>query len=229
MEPTITTTWNSPHPFPSTPGGGELHLWLIDLSQPEAVEQVAAMLAVDEQERSRRIRLPSEQRRFILARAAMRSILSSYLGIPAKEITFQYGEKGKPTIDFPRQPVEFNLSHAKDTALLAVSGSTVGIDLEPLAERKGLRRIAPRVFSAEIVEILQPLQGEAFTFAFFQHWTELEAKVKAAGEGIFSETGPLATIRHRHFQPTNGWLAAVAMEGEIPPHEKWSSFRFSFD
>ncbi len=65
--------------------------------------------------------------------------------------------------------------------------------------------------------------------AFFHCWTELEARVKALGEGVFSTSDQLASIRHINFQPAEGWVAAVAMEGGPPPVEQWSTFRFSFD
>ncbi|MES9857174.1 MAG: 4'-phosphopantetheinyl transferase superfamily protein [Sedimenticola sp.] len=229
MEPAITTTWNSPRNTPIAPQTGELHLWLIDLRLTDGVKLAERLLSSDEQQRSERMRLPTEQRRFILARGAMRSILSAYIGVPGNQIIFRYGDKGKPAIDHPQSPIKFNLSHSKDIALLAVAEKSVGIDLEPLSQRKGLRQIAFRVFSPEIVKKLQLLQDEAFTLAFFRHWTELEAKVKALGGGIFSETQQITRVRHRHFQPIDGWIAAVAMEGKPPPPEKWSTYRFSFN
>lgn len=230
MESPPLIYWHHPVAPPFPLQRDALHLWLIDLDQPEILRQAASRLSHDEQERAERIRSPQEQRRFILARSAMRSILAGYLDQPASEIPFRYGDKGKPAVALPGCQLEFNLSHAKAQALLAVTnGQPVGVDLEPLTARPGLRRIATRVFPANILDRLQPLVDEQYTDAFLKHWTALEARVKAGGEGVFSRSDKASDLIHRHFQPASGWIAAVAMAGGPPPPDRWSTYRFQFD
>ena len=155
----------------------------------------------------------------------MRRILASYLGIAPENIDFSYGERGKPNIAFPETDLRFNLTHSEDLALLAISrGCNVGIDVERVRERENMLGIAKRIFPAEIFNSLRVLPKEPRTEMFVQHWTSLEARAKALGQGVFSN--PAANIPFVNFQPTEGWMAAVAAESAVPPANSWRVFHF---
>ncbi len=69
--------------------------------------------------------------------------------------------------------------------MLAVSTEyPIGIDLEIVAMRKSLRRIARKMFDHEVVRQLESLDDEDFKQAFFVHWTpwRLVPRLKA---GVF--------------------------------------------
>lgn len=111
-----------------------------------------------------------------------------YLCIPESPTLIQisYGEKGKPRLKSAENNLQFNLSHAGELALLAVSTEyPIGIDLEFLGMRKNLRRIARKMFDHKAFRQLESLDDEALKQAFFLHWTALEASAKAEGRGIF--------------------------------------------
>jgi len=205
------------------PDAYELHLWLIDLDRtPSAFLPV---LSADELARGECFVSRNDGRRFMVARGATRKILGRYLNQEALRLEFAYGPLGKPAIRWPCCDLQFNLSHAGDRALLAVrSGLPVGVDLEPIRPRTNIRKIADRIFDWETAQGLNGIEGEELLRAFLYRWTELEARVKALGKGVFNtDTGALPCLG---FQPEEGWIGAVASTKALPPLDKWALFRF---
>jgi len=191
----------------------ELHVWKISLNPVLGPRPLtAALLSPDEIARAERIRRPDVRQRFIAARAGLRRVLAQYLGCHGNEIRLRYGEQGKPEIDDPQTRIHFNLSHAADLALLAVSTQgPVGIDLEPIAWRPHVHAIAARMFQPAVARRLRRLQGEMLILEFLRAWTALEARAKCLGQGLFRPP-PAADgqVRIEHFQPTAGFIAALA-------------------
>lgn len=191
---------------------GDIHIWRIDLAEHAA--DASQLLSADELERAQAIRSARERDRFIRARTAMRSILGDYLGISGSNLCFIQKEKGKPSLDYPGSYIEFNLSHCEDMALLAVTRHIpVGIDLEMIRARKSQLKIARRMFQEPIYKELQNMSPEQLATAFTRHWTELEARAKCEGNGIFSPVEGRSDITSSHFYPENGWVACVATKG----------------
>ncbi len=167
---------------------GEVHAWRVDLARPESesTEQIG-LLADDERERAGRLRFEQHRHRFILARAGLRRILGLYLQQPAASLRFLYGDHGKPRLDpeYTNANLEFNLSHAEDIALVAVTRQTaVGIDVEYVDRKVEIDGIARRFFAPEECAAIQALPGGQKRRAFFNCWTRKEAYLKARGDGI---------------------------------------------
>ncbi|MET0083613.1 MAG: 4'-phosphopantetheinyl transferase superfamily protein [Sedimenticola sp.] len=203
---------------------GDLHIWKLDLSISSA--KLRAHLSVDEQQRAAKMISPEERKHFIVSRGQMREILARYAGCSAVEIRFGYGEMGKPELVSSTSGIEFNLSHSGDLGLLAVTrGNPVGIDLEPVTARRNTRRIAERVFDQETLEQLRRLDEDEFVTAFCTRWTQLEAKVKALGQGVFKRTERAMGLEAHTFRPHETWIAAVAAEQPLPEMERWKLFR----
>ena len=143
-----------------------------------------AVLSRDERERAGRFRFGRHRDRFIVARSALRRILSVYgAGAPA-EIRLRYGPKGKPRLASDCG-IEFNVSHSEDLAVVAVAqGSEVGIDVERIRAMPSGRAIARRFFSATEAAMLERLPAAEFGEAFWRCWTRKEAYVKARGDGL---------------------------------------------
>ncbi len=211
----------------SPPAAKQLHLWRIDLTESD--EELETVLSEDEQARARRFHSTQDRTRFIKARGAMRLLLGCYLATAPEELVFVYGPRGKPFIASPASVLSFNLIHTGDMALLGVSReAAIGIDLEQVREKPNFHAIARRVFSTAIVQALSQLEGAALAEAFFKHWTEHEARMKAIGNGIFSQHNPSrdAELPALHFIPEEGYLAAVVMEGAPPSFEAWQTYLF---
>lgn len=220
--------WRIPATLPTPPAQGEIHLWKIDLLSPGL--DLSPLLSSDEQQRRAQLRRQDARICFGNARGALRHILSGYIHTPPERIAFSYGDKGKPYLQPPHSDIQFNLSHAGKLALLIIGNNLpVGVDLEPSGQRKNLRRIARKVFTPELYQQIEPLNEADFQQAFFQHWTALEARVKAVGAGVFSPTAAFNALPCISFEPQPGWCAAVAADGTLPPIGNWRALQFSPD
>jgi 4'-phosphopantetheinyl transferase len=179
--------------WPPAPDGlelrpGEAHIWAvsIDISAAEA-EALRPLLSDDEIQRADRFHFDRHRSRFIAARAGLRTVLARYLGAEPASLRFAYEHFGKPYLDRRdgRPPLEFNLSHSADLALIGVCLSKrIGIDIEHRVQERATLDIARNFFAAEEVAALEGLPPESQTAGFFACWTRKEAYIKARGEGI---------------------------------------------
>lgn len=220
--------WRIPAALPAPPAQGEIHLWKIDLLTPGL--DLSRLLSSDEQQRRAQLLRQDARICFGNARGALRQILSGYTHNPPEQITFAYGAKGKPHLRPSHHSIQFNLSHAGRLALLVIGRNLpVGVDLEPPGQRKNLRGIARKVFTPELYQQIASLDEVDFQHAFYQHWTALEARVKAVGAGVFSPTAACNALPCISFQPQPGWFAAVAADGALPSPRNWQTLQFSPD
>ncbi len=188
----------------------ELQVWHIDLDRTAG--DLTDGLSPDEVNRAQRFIQERDRNRFIRARGAMRTILGERLGVSAAELEFGLGEHGKPFIRRPESDIEFNLTHSRGMALLAVSATgPVGIDLECIRSRPSQLKIAQRLFPAGIYQRLSALPANQLAAAFTERWTEFEARAKLHGAGIFSAKVEQEGIRTTHFSPRQGWIACAAI------------------
>ncbi len=187
-----------------------MHIWHIDLDG--ALGDLVELLSDREIKRAEAKKQAFERNRFILAHGAMRSILGRYMGVSGGELTFSHGDKGKPSIRNPKSDIEFNLSHCDDMALLAVTYKIqVGIDLERIRTRPLQLKIAQRMFPDQIYKRLIQSPSDQFDVEFFRHWTELEARAKCVGHGIFSSSKVWDEITTKHISLHDRWMACVAV------------------
>lgn len=202
----------------------EVHIWRSTLDLPgEKVEILAQTLSANEHKRAQKFHFEQDRQRFIVARGLLRTILGSYLAVPAASLEFDYGQYGKPEIR--ETQIKFNLSHSKNLALYAItSDRNLGIDLEFIRPMKEAEQIAKRYFSPQENAIFQALSPNAKPVGFFHYWTRLEAYLKAVGDGLaagndnFDKT--VATKKSRakgwflhSFTPAANYIATVAVEG----------------
>lgn len=178
------TIWNSAQTGHSL-GDHMVEIWRADLEiDPRHLPALPAHLSAPEQERAARFHFERDRRRFLVAHAALRSILSRYLGCPPREISFQTNPHGKPALD-QAAGLHFNLAHSHQMALIAVTRlGEVGVDLEHVRPLDDLDALALRTFSAAEHRQLQTLTGAARQRAFFDCWARKEAYIKALGEGL---------------------------------------------
>lgn len=148
------------------------------------------ILSHEEQKRGDRFHFPIHRRRHLAAHTYVRQILARYLNLPAQEIEFSYNAHGKPEITH-HALLQFNLSHSKDLALLAVSmNHPVGIDLEFFSARP-YEGIGSHIFSLDENYALQHLSNPMKPLGFFHLWSQKEALIKACGLGLSYPTKQL--------------------------------------
>ncbi len=208
---------------------GSIHVWATRLDAgPDAVARAARTLSHDERERAARYRGDHLRRRFVLARAAVRTVLARYRGEDPAAITFELGSHGKPRVAGDAPP--FSVSHSGDVAVIAVSGvGPVGVDVEEIRLIPELESLAARTFAREEAAALGACDASERVQAFFRVWTAKEAYVKGIGvgltiplddESVDSERPAAVTVRDtarlpvawwtRHFEPFRGFVGAIA-------------------
>ena len=146
-----------------------------------------ALLSADERAVQARFRFAKDQRRYLVTRALVRTVLSRYAAVRPEDWVFSAGARGRPEIAAPgaAPALEFNISHSADLVLLGVtSGRTLGIDTESVTAREadidGLNRyFAPQ----ESAALLALAPGERRR-RFFELWTLKESYIKARGLGL---------------------------------------------
>lgn len=134
-------------------------------------------LCIERVEKIERCKQPDDKKRSLAAGLVLEYALRE-VGLTQKDCKLEYGKNGKPKIT-EEQEIHFNLSHAKDYAVVAFSKEEVGIDIEQI--RKGKEKIAERFFSTEEKELLHEKWSDS---TFTKIWTRKESFVKAYGTGL---------------------------------------------
>ena len=175
-----------------------VELWTIPLENPRN-GQLAGLLSEDETARAARFRSEKDRYRWTNARLALRSILAIYAGEPPESLRFFCNENGKPALA-STAGIEFNLSHAGEFALIAVSTSTpVGVDIERIRTNVDIAALLRRLGEADLPETIPEL---------YHRWTRREARSKAAGGQLF--VTPLSGIHAIDVPAPEGYAASVA-------------------
>lgn len=170
--------------FDSELNNSDAHVWVVPTrSSASLTERFYSLLSPEEIHRVRRFHNQQLKRTFILAHGALRILLGNYTNTDAREIQLTYGPQGKPRVD--AEPLDFNISHSGDIALLAFTrGCELGIDIEQVRPLPEMYDIARNFFTPEETEELLLLPIEQRQRAFYRCWTRKEACIKAHGGGL---------------------------------------------
>ena len=226
------------------PAVDEVHVWRTDLDAvtDEDVERLAATLAPDERARANSFIFAPDRRRFIVGRAALRSVLAGYLGVAPAAVALGRATQGRPTLLGEQAgALAFSVSRSAGVGLCAVTiGRDVGVDIERIMAGVAQDVVHDRVLSPAEVTALRALEAEARERAFFAVWTRKEAYAKARGLGLslpfeqFTVSTDLAvaalveavdddparwTLRDLEAGP--GYAAALAIEGSLGRLRAW--------
>lgn len=162
----------------------EVHIWRIFTDRPTELARLRQTLSADERAKADRFRFERDQRRCVLRRAALRKIMSDYLGTRPEQVELSYGRQGKPELagPFSSSGCQFNLSFSGELALCAVARWPLGIDLEQERLVENAALVAKHFFTAG--EIAVQSAAENPNQVFLRHWTRKEALIKATGSGL---------------------------------------------
>lgn len=217
----------------------EIHIWRADLDlAANQIKAFAQLLSLDERERADRFYFEHHQRRFVVARGMLRSLLGCYLDRDPCQIEFCYGSQGKPALALVDTPaMHFNVSHSEDLSLYAIAQQAVGIDVERVRSIDA-KSLAQRFFSPREYAWLTCQPIDQWQPAFLRLWTGKEAVLKATGEGLaalgeveisFVNDQPVLLtapcqpgdrwVLHQ-FVPASGYVATLAFGGchEVVKH-----------
>ena len=214
----------------------DVAVWRVDLDAFVASTPILwPTLSPAEHERAARFRSERDRGRFVVRRAALRSILGLLLRRPPADVTLAKAASGKPFVPGERA-VRFNVTDSASLALIAVAPEhDVGVDLERLDRSHGAEEVARHFFAAAEVAELERLPPAIRWRAFLHCWTRKEAYVKARGQGLslgldtfdvsLALGGPPEPVRTTAepdaderwsvygFTPAADYAAALAVEG----------------
>jgi len=224
---------------------GEVHIWCAPLPQDlTALKRLESFLAPNELIRADRLRDQRLRQRFVAGRGFLRETVAHYLEIEPNHIYLAANEHGKPYLpyipeSYSRLP-RFNLSHAGDLVLLAISGCCeLGVDLEAMHDALPFLDMTKLVFSTREQEQLANLPSHLQREAFYRCWTRKEAYLKGRGLGftkpansftvsllpddppeitqdLYDCADNCARWRLLDLSVPNGYCAALAIEGDAP-------------
>jgi 4'-phosphopantetheinyl transferase len=162
-----------------------------------------------------------------MGRARLRALLGALLGIAPERVPLRSSAFGKPEVS--SAGIHFNLSHARDVMLVAVSTDRpVGVDLEIPGPNEDPSPVVRAFFTARERDAWAALPPEEKLPSFYRAWTVKEAFLKARGGGLSGRVdsveidmtgGAALSCPGMHgwsfqgWEPAPGAFAALAAEG----------------
>ncbi|NUW42263.1 4'-phosphopantetheinyl transferase family protein [Nonomuraea rhodomycinica] len=164
-----------------------VEVWKVRLDRPARPEW-RDWLSAAERDRAAGFADAGERHRYVVAHAALRSVLGRLCGVAPEDVRLTTEESGRPCL--PAGP-DFNLSHSGAWALVAVAapGTRVGVDVERIRADLDHLELARRMYQPEEAERVRERGLEEY----FRLWTAKEAYVKATGAGLAGLRGCLVT------------------------------------
>jgi 4'-phosphopantetheinyl transferase len=189
---------------------GDVHVWRMWLEVPtNQVHALGTLLSADELSRATRFVFAEDRRRFLAARAALRSILGRYIGCNPELVKFSYTSTGKPELAAGLGELElrFNVSHSHVLAVVALTRKrAIGIDIEHLSRDDYDFDVAEQYFSKEALEHLASVDPVQRIRVFLDYWTRNEALAKATGEGLGGRSADVTYSRALSDQATRLYI-----------------------
>jgi 4'-phosphopantetheinyl transferase len=150
------------------------------------VSQIAmyrSLLSEDELQRSLSYLHDKDRHRFIISRGLLRLLLAERLELLPEDIIFGRTSGKKPfVINATSRVIEFNVSHAGEWLLIALSAQPIGTDVECIDESFVFDDIVTQVFAEP--ERLYVNASPSPSHSFFKIWSRKECLLKGSGKGI---------------------------------------------
>ena len=206
----------------------------------DALRESTALLSATEREQAGRLAFARDRHRFIVARARLRQLLATRLGVRPAAIELTSGPYGKPMLAprFRASELRFNVSHSADLAVYAFArGREIGVDVEAIRSIPDADKISARFFSAGEAAAYAALDAGSRPIAFVNCWTRKEAFLKALGGGLnypldrievsLAPDAPATIVRVAgtpgdacgwrlgSFTPARGFVGAVVVEQSL--------------
>ncbi len=158
-------------------------VWRVDLRLGEPPDWT--LLDTREQAVADAFVYPDDRERYGRTHCALRVLLSDLLDVPPTDVPLAVGKSGKPFLAGTAQQVTFNLSHSRNTALIAIGrNAEIGIDVEDDDGRTDYNELIDTVFDGETAERLHREEPQRRRQLFLRGWTRKEAVAKALGSGF---------------------------------------------
>jgi len=210
--------WPSADPDIEPPPPRSISCWRLPIAAvDDACERrLGALLDTAECARAARFRLPGDRRRFTVAHAGLRVLLSAALRCRPLEVHIVQAGLHKPIV--PGGAIEFNLTHSGAIVAIALARIPVGVDVELIRDMPDRAAIVERFFHPAESAALASSAPEAAQTAFFRTWTRKEAVAKAVGLGLSLPLDEYCVSTN----PADPCV--VALPDGQPPADQWSLF-----
>lgn len=168
-----------------------IDVWLAyyhDISDTQLHAEYRSLLTEEERGKEFRFYFPDDQRRYLVTRAMVRTVLSRYLNVDPTDWRFENNQYGRPAIantSHAGHGLRFNISHTRGLIALGVTRHReLGVDVENVQTREVSLDIADRFFAQAEVAELSTVPRERQQDRFFEYWTFKESYIKARGMGL---------------------------------------------
>ena len=184
-----------PRELPSPAEG--VTLWWCELERrPDELVTIAAMLSPTETARAARFGSDALRNRWMAGRASLRDVLGRTLGIAPAAVEIRRGVRGRPELADRGARIDFNVSHTRGVALLAIArdvppATRIGVDIEHAEREVGVDMLQKKFLTPDERELIAPLSPDSRRRRFLHYWTCKEAMSKATGDGIIAPFGRL--------------------------------------
>lgn len=198
-----------------------------------------SVLDAGERKGCRRMRRVEDRCRCLTGRTLTRTLLAHRIGCSPESLVLDRtcercgSDHGKPRLVTPRRPVAFNVAHAGDHVVVALTdGAPVGVDVEECAVRDGGRReLSEHVLAPAELAVYRSLPARDRGRALAVWWTRKEAVLKAMGAGlavppsdvvvtppgqlpaVLDSPAPWPSLVMRDLSPAPGYVGCVAVLG----------------
>jgi 4'-phosphopantetheinyl transferase len=182
-------------PLPAAMPG--VSLWWCELERtPDELALIAATLAPAETARAERFGTDALRHRWMAGRAALREVLGRTLGIAPAAVEIRRGVRGRPELADRGARIDFNVSHTRGVALMAVARDVppttrIGVDIEHAERDVGVDMLQRKFLAPGEREAIARLSPDTRRRRFLHYWTCKEAMSKATGDGLIAPFGRL--------------------------------------
>lgn len=175
-------------------------------------DQAAAWSTLDAGERARAaaFRDAIDRRRYVAAHGLMRAVIAARDGASPGDVTIVRDRSGRLRIVDPAGQGSVSLTHGGGLVAVALGGDIeVGIDIEPVDDRRGDRSTLARFLSAGELASLDVVAGPGRRRATAVAWTRLEAEAKGRGVSLDGLRGRERTGHHLEIDVGPGHVATL--------------------
>ncbi|PLY42315.1 4-phosphopantetheinyl transferase [Janthinobacterium sp. ROICE36] len=143
------------------------------------LHQYESWLGAAEAARYARFVRPLRRRQFLLGRALLRAAMGEILEMAPESIALEERPGQAPRLLAHAGGPYFSISHSGHWVACALSDTTpLGLDIELCDVRRDVLALAQQAFGAAVVAELEKLPPEERRVAFYQRWSEAEARYK---------------------------------------------------
>jgi 4'-phosphopantetheinyl transferase len=205
-----------------------IDVWLTfhaEIDDAEINSTFRELLSIEERRRERYLHSAADRRRYVIARAMTRTVLSRYMALSPTQWQDPLSQFGRPEVARIRggaAGLQFSISHTTGLIALGVTRHRhLGIDVEAVRGWKLPISIADHFFAPEELQELRGLEGDRQQERLLEYWTLKEAYIKAS-----SVAGASSAKLFSFDYPDERTVRLVAQPALADDAARWSFWQF---